>query len=98
MTTPNPIAVRFGKNLARERAKANVSQEALAVLAGLHRTEIGLLERGERCPRIDTVIKLAAALSASVDDLIEGITWHPGSVQPGVLRLWPSSDSSTQRT
>lgn len=84
MTAPsNPIAVCVGKNLAHQRRRANLSQEALAFLAGLHRTEIGLLERGERCPRIDTVVKLAAALNASVDDLVEGITWNPGSVQRG---------------
>lgn len=70
----NPIAVRFGKNLAHQRQRANLSQEALAFPAGLHRTEIGLLERGERCPRIDTVVKLAAALNVSVDDLSKGIT------------------------
>lgn len=90
MTTPsNPIAIRFGKNLARQRQRASLSQEALAFPAGLHRTEIGLLERGERCPRIDTVVKLAAALNASVDDLIEGIVWNPGSVQRGGFGVAP---------
>jgi transcriptional regulator with XRE-family HTH domain len=89
----NPIAIRFGKNLARQRERSNLSQEALAVLASLHRTEIGLLERGERCPRIDTVVKLAAALNASVDDLIEGITWNPGSVQQGGFGVTPRAET-----
>jgi DNA-binding XRE family transcriptional regulator len=93
MTNPNnPIAVRFGKNLARQRQRANLSQEALAFPAGLHRTEIGLLERGERCPRIDTVVKLAAALNASVEDLVEGITWNPGSLQRGGFGVSGLSD------
>lgn len=93
MIRANPIAARFGKNLARQRERANLSQESLAVLASLHRTEIGLLERGERCPRIDTVVKLASALDASVDDLIEGIVWNPGSVQRGGFGL-PGSSAS----
>lgn len=55
------IARQFGINLGRARRCAGLSQEALAVFASVHRTEVGLLERGERCPRIDTAVKLAAA-------------------------------------
>ena len=43
--------------------------------ASLHRTEIGLLERGERMPRIDTAIKLAGALGLPLASLVEGIDW-----------------------
>lgn len=76
----NPIAVQFGRNLARVRKQAGHSQEALAVMASLHRTEIGLLERGERMPRIDTAIKLASALGIEADELVKGIEWTPGSL------------------
>ena len=44
----------------------------LGLLAGLHRTEIGMLENGERLPRIDTVVKLATALEIPVDQLVDG--------------------------
>jgi len=44
----NSIAVRFGKNLARCRKLADLSQEELSVMASLHRTEISQLERGLR--------------------------------------------------
>jgi excisionase family DNA binding protein len=77
------IAEEFGKNLHRARKRAGISQEALAVLATLHRTEIGLLERGERLPRIDTAIKLAGALGLPLEKLVEGIEWRPGSTRPG---------------
>lgn len=86
------IARQFGVNLGRARRRTGLSQEALAVLASLHRTEIGLLERGERCPRIDTAVKLAAALEVSVDDLVEGIGWSPGVIQRGGFGIGPSMD------
>ncbi len=77
------IAERFGQNLHRARKRAGLSQEEAAVRASLHRTEIGLLERGERMPRIDTAIKLAGALHVEPADLLDGIAWEPGSVTRG---------------
>jgi transcriptional regulator with XRE-family HTH domain len=53
------VAARFGANLARQRERAGITQEELSFGASLHRTEIGLLERGGRIPRIDTLAKLA---------------------------------------
>lgn len=69
----NPIAVQFGRNLARARKQAGHSQEALAAKASVHRTEIGPLERGERIPRIDTAIKLASALGIEAHELVKDI-------------------------
>jgi transcriptional regulator with XRE-family HTH domain len=70
-------ARRLGENLCRARRRAGYSQEDLGALANLHRTEIGLLENGERLPRIDTLMKLAAALEVRVEALVEGIEWLP---------------------
>lgn len=81
------IATHFGRNLNRARKRAGFSQEELGIRATLHRTEIGLLERGERLPRIDTVIKVAGALSIPPAELIEGIEWSPGSTTIGEFRL-----------
>lgn len=80
------VAARFGANLTRQRKLADISQEELAVLASLHRTEISQLERGMRIPRIDTVVKLAVSLEASVPDLLAGIDWEPGATRPGCFR------------
>lgn len=79
----NSVAGHFGKNLRFHRRRARMSQEGLGERADLHRTEIGLLERGARVPRIDTVIKLASALSIAPGELLAGIDWKLGSVQPG---------------
>jgi DNA-binding XRE family transcriptional regulator len=67
------VARRFGDNLVRCRKRAGFSQEELAFRASIHRTQIGVLERGGRCPRIDTLVKLAGALDVSVDELLDGM-------------------------
>jgi transcriptional regulator with XRE-family HTH domain len=70
-------ARRLGKNLWRARRRAGYSQEELGSLACLHRTEVGMVENGERLPRIDTLMKLAAALEVRLETLVEGIEWLP---------------------
>jgi transcriptional regulator with XRE-family HTH domain len=71
------IAERFAKNLVRCRRRAGFSQEELGFRGDLHRTEIGMLERGLRLARIDTLIKLAGALEVSTDELLAGMHWQP---------------------
>lgn len=77
------VAQRFGANLVRCRKRAGFSQEDLGDRADLHRTAIGLLERGARVPRIDTLLKLAVALDIDPADLLEGIAWKPGETVKG---------------
>ncbi|HEX5762287.1 MAG TPA: helix-turn-helix transcriptional regulator [Solirubrobacterales bacterium] len=77
------IAARFGQNLLRCRKRVGVSQEELAVRASLHRTQIGLLERGGRLPRIDTLVKVAGALDVPAGELLDGIAWRPGYARRG---------------
>jgi transcriptional regulator with XRE-family HTH domain len=75
------VARRFGANLRAVRQGAGLSQEAVGFAAELHRTEVGLLERGARVPRIDTLLKLSTALGVSADTLLAGITFKPGKVE-----------------
>jgi transcriptional regulator with XRE-family HTH domain len=70
-----PIGRKFGHNLRRYRWRAELSQETLAMRSTLHRTEVALLETGRRIPRIDTIMKLAASLAVSPDELLAGIKW-----------------------
>jgi len=76
---PTPeMKVRFGENLARCREDAEVSQEELSFRASIHRTEVSLLERGERMPRVDTALRIAGSLGVPLDDLVAGLEWKPG--------------------
>lgn len=43
----------------------------------MHRTEISLLERGLREPRLGTLLRLSAVLEAPPRDFFEGIEWEP---------------------
>lgn len=80
-------AARFAANLRRCRRRADLSQEELGSLASLHRTAIGLLGKGARMPRIDTLVKLAAALEIAPSELIDGIAWTPGITQAGEFSI-----------
>jgi transcriptional regulator with XRE-family HTH domain len=78
------VAQRFGENLRRLRKGADISQEELGLRCSLHRTEIGLLERGARVPRIDTLIKISSGLGVRIDcALLDGITWTPSTTEAG---------------
>jgi len=79
-TAPPPpeMKVRFGENLARCRERADVSQEELSFRASIHRTEVSLLERGERMPRVDTALRLAGSLGVPLENLVAGLEWRPG--------------------
>lgn len=79
MSERDLVLRRIGANLRQARRLADLSQEALGFLAGLHRTEIGMLENADRMPRIDTVVKLATILEIPVDQLVDGVTWEPPS-------------------
>lgn len=72
---------RFAVNLRQARQKKGISQEELGFRCGLHRTEISLLERGGREPRLGTIVKLAGALDSSAESLCEGIRWQVKSAR-----------------
>jgi transcriptional regulator with XRE-family HTH domain len=80
------LARRFGENMKRCRRQADISQEELARRAGLHRTEIGQLERGIRLPRLDTLVKLMGALEATPDELFARLHWKQATSRTAISR------------
>ena len=61
---------RFGRVVRRRREAAGISQEALAEQAGLHRTYISLLERGQRNPSLEVIRAVAKGLGATMAELV----------------------------
>jgi transcriptional regulator with XRE-family HTH domain len=58
----NPGRVAFGARVRELRLAKGLSQEELAERAGLHRTYLSSLERGQRNVGLDNILDLAAAL------------------------------------
>lgn len=63
----------FGRNLRKRRVALGLSQEKLAERAGVHRTYVGSVERGERNVSLENIARLARALGLSASTLMEGV-------------------------
>ena len=64
----------FAKNLRRIRNEAGLSQEELAYRAGLHRTYISSIERGQRNVSLENIFAIAKALKVTPADLVKLIS------------------------
>ena len=63
----------FGQVLRQTRLRRGLSQESLALDAGLDRTFISMLERGLRQPTLATLFALAAALNVKPSRFISDV-------------------------
>ncbi len=61
----------FAENIKRLRREQGISQEALADKAGLHRTYIGAVERGERNITLLNANRIAEALDVKLSDCLK---------------------------
>jgi transcriptional regulator with XRE-family HTH domain len=77
------LRAQFGENVLRLRRELELSQEELGFLTSLHRTEVGMVERGARLPRLDTILKFAAGLGVTPNELLVGMAWKSGRFEPG---------------
>lgn len=65
------VLQKFGQEVKKQRKIKKISQEKLGELSSLHRTYIGMLERGERNPSLKNISKIAKALGISISDLFK---------------------------
>lgn len=71
-------------NLRRLRVRRGLSQEALAVDAGVDRSYVGRIERGVENPTVETLDRLAAALEVAVGEML--LAPKHGENPPATLR------------
>jgi transcriptional regulator with XRE-family HTH domain len=72
MTNLNKQFLIFlGKKIREEREKIGISQEELGKRSKVHRTYIGMIERGEKNITIHNLIKIAHGLKLKVRDLLD---------------------------
>ncbi len=64
------FARSFGRVVRKRRGMLGLTQEALAHQAGVHRTHVGLIERGERSPSLDVARSIALALETELSTLV----------------------------
>ncbi|MBI2356131.1 MAG: helix-turn-helix transcriptional regulator [Candidatus Doudnabacteria bacterium] len=64
------IKKQLGQRIKELRLKAQYSQEELAAKAGLHRTYMSDIERGERNVSVENIEKIAKALGVKSSDLL----------------------------
>lgn len=65
----HPALIALGEAIRHARKQRHVSQEKLALMAGVDRSYVGRVERGDNNVAILTLLKLAQALEISVADL-----------------------------
>jgi transcriptional regulator with XRE-family HTH domain len=63
------IQKQFGERVRQLRLAMNLSQEELAFKAGVHRTYLGSIERGERNPSLKNIAAIAKALDITLSEL-----------------------------
>ncbi len=65
------ISFKIGERIRSFRTEQKLSQEELAFLAEIHPAYIGKVERGEKCPTIETLRKIANGLKIPLHKLID---------------------------
>jgi len=63
----------FGERVRERRLEQGLSQEAAAVRCGIHWTQLGKVERGQRSLRLETIVKIAAGLDVDPGELVRAL-------------------------
>ena len=63
-------AKAFGAAVRAIRTEEGIAQETLAHLAGIERSHMGKIERGEHMPTLAVILKIARALGRSAGELV----------------------------
>ena len=64
------LAHAFGAAVRALRMERGIAQESLAHLAGVERSHMGKIERGEHMPTLALILKIARALNRSAGELM----------------------------
>lgn len=75
----------IGKNIRKYRLAKKLRQEDLAEKAGLSANYIGMVERGEKIPSLETFIKILNALEVSSDMVLADVLETGYTVKNSIL-------------
>ncbi len=85
----------FGEKVRILRKRKHLSQERLAEKANLHPTYIGVIERGEQAPTLDTIEKIARALDIEIKDLFLFSSGKTDKIKEEIIGFLVGKDSKT---
>ena len=87
----------IGKNLKKYRLQKKLRQEDLAELTGLSANYIGMVERGEKVPALETFITILNALEVSADVVLADVLATGYRVKDSLLAEKIASLSKNER-
>lgn len=87
----------IGKNIRSYRIKRKLRQEDLAEMTDLSVTYIGMVERGEKIPALETFIKILNALEVSADIILADVLKVGYEIKSSLLTEQINALSSTER-
>lgn len=73
MEALSPSHEKLGQRIKELRSKIGLTQEKLADLIDIDRSYMGFIERGERNPTFDKLLKIAKSLKVSLPELFDSI-------------------------
>ena len=73
MSKKSILLVHFGEVIRDLRKDKGLSQEELADKAGVHRTYIGMIERGEKNITLENINKISKALQITIHELFKRV-------------------------
>ena len=73
----NETTRAFGERVRERRRALGISQETAAVRCGIHWTQLGKVERGQRSLRLETIVKIARGLDIDAGALVSGLPAPP---------------------
>ncbi len=65
------ISYIIGQRIYKFRTLKNLSQEALALESEIHPAYLGRVERGEKCPTVETLYKISKGLKIPLSELLD---------------------------
>lgn len=65
--------VEFGRFMVRARRQAGMTQVQFAEKLSMHQVVVSRMERGDHCPRLDTLVRVLAKLDADPRELVKAI-------------------------
>lgn len=65
------ISTIIGARIRTLRSSKKMSQEELALAAGLTPAYLGRVERGEKCPSVDTIYKISLGLNIPMTEIVD---------------------------